>query len=140
MSALVLLSTAAKLQRADFASRGYLHIAELVGDRLAGGSAEARAGPVYLTKTGLQEGVGRVLDEPIIETCFDEAAWRSSDPKRALSLSRSACFGVDVSSWVRRARSSTRRCLLKAAVAMSAYPLDCSSIQTSYLSLSLETR
>ena len=50
-----------------FASRAYLHVADRVGQALAGELPEDRAGPVYLTKTGLKEGVGRVIDEAMIE-------------------------------------------------------------------------
>lgn len=54
-------------QEQEFASRAYLHVADRVGRRLAGDLPRDRAGPVYLTKTGLKGGVGRVMDEAVIE-------------------------------------------------------------------------
>ena len=54
-------------QEQDFASRAYLYVANLVGRRLAGELPVDRAGPIYLTKTGLSQGVGRVKDEAVIE-------------------------------------------------------------------------
>ena len=50
-----------------FASRAYLHIADRVGRALAGHLPEDRAAPVYLSKTRLPNGVGRMIDEPLIE-------------------------------------------------------------------------
>ncbi len=54
-------------QEQAFASRAYLYVADRVGQALAGDLPEDRAGPIYLTKTGLKEGVGRVIDEAVIE-------------------------------------------------------------------------
>ena len=73
-------------QEQDFASRAYLHVADLVGEKLAGALPRDRAGPVYLTKTGLEEGVRRVENEGIIESVLREGGVEIVRPE-ALPLS-----------------------------------------------------